>query len=252
MASTINQSWDPPMEAQDEFNDILTETYPTNIKRTFGGISMNGCMKMNDKYGAQGTEMTDTWVLFGDPSVMVRTATPLAMTVTHVPTEVIGVTQLVVNCNTNGALIGLSVNGVWLGSGFVNGTSATITFPAITSACTIDVTGTAYNKSPYFGTVLVGTTAVADVSGNISAVGLYPNPAASSSMLNYTVIAQENVNVTIYDALGNNVLNVVNNQEAAPGTHQAKIDVSALEQGIYFCTVKTGESTVTKKLVVTK
>lgn len=252
MASTINQSWDPPMEAQDEFNDILTETYSGNIKRTFGGISMNGCMKMNDTYGAQGTEMTDTWVLFGDPSVMVRTATPTTMTVSHVPTEIIGVTQLVVNCNTNGALIGLSVNGVWLGAGFVNGTSATITFPAISSACTIDVTATAYNKSPYFGTVLVGATAVGDVSGNISTASLYPNPAVSSSLLSYTVTAPETVQVNLYDALGNNVMNIVDNKETAPGTHLAKIDVSSLQQGIYFCTVKTGESTVTKKLVVTK
>ena len=45
LMSTINQSWNPPMEGSDEFNDILTETYTNNIKRTFGGISMNGCMK---------------------------------------------------------------------------------------------------------------------------------------------------------------------------------------------------------------
>ena len=33
MMSTINQSWNPPMSAQDEFNDILVEMYNNNIKR---------------------------------------------------------------------------------------------------------------------------------------------------------------------------------------------------------------------------
>ncbi|HLG02453.1 MAG TPA: C25 family cysteine peptidase, partial [Bacteroidia bacterium] len=64
--STINQSWNPPMEGQDEMNAILAETVSGNIRRTFGGIAMNGCMKMNDSYGSAGDEMTDTWTIFGD------------------------------------------------------------------------------------------------------------------------------------------------------------------------------------------
>ena len=47
------------MSAQDEFNDILIESYSTNIKRSFGGLSFNGCMLMNDEYGGQGDEMTE-------------------------------------------------------------------------------------------------------------------------------------------------------------------------------------------------
>ncbi|HOW32405.1 MAG TPA: C25 family cysteine peptidase, partial [Bacteroidales bacterium] len=66
--STINQSWNPPMEGEDEMNNILVETYPDNIKRTFGGLSINGCYKMNDSYGGDGSDMTDTWTIFGDPS----------------------------------------------------------------------------------------------------------------------------------------------------------------------------------------
>jgi len=57
--STINQSWDPPMCGQDEMNDILTEQYPDNVKRTFAGIGLNGCLQMNDEYGSAGDEMTD-------------------------------------------------------------------------------------------------------------------------------------------------------------------------------------------------
>jgi len=251
--STINQNWNEPMEAQDEFNAILTESYTSNIKRTFGGITMNGCMKMNDAYGSSGMDMTDTWTIFGDPSVMVRTDNPTPITVSHVATEYVGVTQLVVNCNTDGALVGLSVNGTILGTGFVNGGSATITFPAVASPCTIDVTVTAYNKIPYFGTVQVlNVLGIADAVGNISTMSMYPNPAVSYSILSYTVTSPENVNVNLYDALGRKVMNIVNEKITSSGTYSAKINTTSLQQGIYFCTVKTGESTITKKLVVTK
>ena len=64
------------MEGQDHMNLILTEMSENSQSRSFGGISMNGCMKMNDTYGSSGDEMTDTWTCFGDPSVMVRTKAP--------------------------------------------------------------------------------------------------------------------------------------------------------------------------------
>ena len=67
--STVYQSWAPPMEAQDEMVDILVESYANNRKYSFGGISWNGCLKMNDEYGSSGDDETDHWTLFGDPSV---------------------------------------------------------------------------------------------------------------------------------------------------------------------------------------
>lgn len=69
--STINQSWNPPMYGQDQMDSILTESFKTNIKRTFGGITFNALAKMNDRYGNQGMDMTDTWTIFGDPSLIV-------------------------------------------------------------------------------------------------------------------------------------------------------------------------------------
>lgn len=153
--STINQSWDPPMEGQDEMNSILTETYSGNIKRTFGGICVNGCLGMNDAYGAGGDEMTDTWTMFGDPSMMVRTLNPMTMTATHAPTVTLGATQFTVSCSVNDANVTLYQNGIILGTGVVAGNTVTINFPAITTLDTMWVTATAYNYVPYQGYALV-------------------------------------------------------------------------------------------------
>ncbi|HOG20166.1 MAG TPA: C25 family cysteine peptidase, partial [Salinivirgaceae bacterium] len=82
-ASTINQTWAPPMAGQDEMIDLLVKSYQNNKKYTYGGIVVNGCMFMNDKYGSGGASMTETWTIFGDPTVMVRTNTPQTLEVSH-------------------------------------------------------------------------------------------------------------------------------------------------------------------------
>jgi len=152
LMSTINQSWNPPMEGQDEMVDILVESYGSNIKRTFGGISMNGCMKMNDTYGSAGDEMTDTWNCFGDPSLMVRTAVPQTMVVTHNPVILLGSTQFTVNCDAEGALVCLTINNQIIGTAYVSGGSATVNFNALTNIETVTIAVTAYNYIPYIGT----------------------------------------------------------------------------------------------------
>jgi len=67
--STINQSWIPPMDAEDEMADLMV----AGSVRTFGGMFANGLFKMIDLNGSGGEDMADTWVCFGDPSVQMRT-----------------------------------------------------------------------------------------------------------------------------------------------------------------------------------
>ncbi len=174
LMSTINQSWDPPMEGQDEMVDILAGSIAGNIKRTFGGLSVNGIFKMNDTYSD--FAMTDTWTVFGDPSLMVRTDDPATMTASHSPILPIGSTSLTVNCNTDGAFVCVSMNNTILGTAYVTGGSAAISFSPLTSIDTLTVCATAFNYVPYLGSVLVNNAngpwvaytanSVNDASGN--------------------------------------------------------------------------------------
>ncbi|MFC2086410.1 C25 family cysteine peptidase [Bacteroidota bacterium] len=148
-ASTINQSWAPPMSGQDEMIDILVESYDDNIKRTFGGITMNGCMQMNDDYGSGGDEMTDTWTIFGDPSLVVRTAAPQVMSVTHNPVIFIGLTEMQVQCDAEGAYAALTFNGELVGTGVVEGGVASVSFESFTNVGTATLTITGFNAMPY-------------------------------------------------------------------------------------------------------
>ncbi len=236
--STINQYWDEPMEGQDMMDTILCEAIPTNIKRSFGGIAVNGLYKMNDFYGASGMDMTDTWTIFGDPSVIVRTDAPSPMTVTHSTLEAVGVTQLAINCNKNGALVCLTKQGNILGTGTIASGSVMISFPAINSIDSIDVTVTAYNCIPYFGktyvkcpanlmtmnsnnvSICIGSSATLIASGatsytwntssNAASIVVNPTSAAQYTVtgtLNNVCYETEVVNVTV-----NQLPNVTFNQ----------------------------------------
>ncbi len=153
--SSINQSWNPPMAAQDEMVDILTENILGVNTRTFGGISISGCLKMNDEYGAAGDEMTDTWHIFGDPTMMVRTAQPLALQVNHATSTNLGGVVFPVNVNIENALVAISQNGVLLGKANVAGSVAIVNFEAINSLDSLTVTVTAFNRIPYQGKVAI-------------------------------------------------------------------------------------------------
>jgi hypothetical protein len=159
MASTINQSWNSPMRGQDEMNDILVESYTNNIKRTYGGIGVNGCMNMNDVYSTDGYNMTNTWTIFGDPSVVVRTNTPSQMILSHNPTLFLGSSSYSVSCDVEGAIVALSYvndeeNVVLLGKAVTASGTATVTFDEpITTPIDITITVTAYNKVTYISSV---------------------------------------------------------------------------------------------------
>ncbi len=149
LMSTINQSWNPPMEGQDEMVDILTESYANNIKRTFGGIAMNGCFKMNDTYGADGSEMTDTWTVFGDPSLMIRTDIPTQLNVSHSNVAIIGTGSFAVTCPTQNAQATLTLNNEIIGTTTIVDGGAVINFTPLTNVGMLKLTVVAFNKIPY-------------------------------------------------------------------------------------------------------
>jgi hypothetical protein len=116
--SSINQSWAPPMDAQDEVVDILI----AEAKTTYGGLCFNGSCKMIDENGSGGADMFNTWHIFGDPSLQVRTKNPAAMTVVHNGSVFFQDNQYEVDVvGVQGALCALYTNGVLYGSAYTNG-----------------------------------------------------------------------------------------------------------------------------------
>jgi hypothetical protein len=171
LGSTINQSWNSPMAGQDEMTDILAESYTDNIKRTFAGISLNGCMKMIDEYGTDGANMADTWTVFGDPSIMVRTRRPDTLIVSHVASLPAEATSLLVECNKNGSRATLSLHDTILATGLIEGNTAMLSFLAqLSQDDTLLLTVTNYNAIPNLSNIYIIAPVIANFTGTPSMV----------------------------------------------------------------------------------
>ncbi len=81
--SSINVSWAPPMEAQDETVRLIE----SDEAITLGSLWYHASCQMMDNYGVVGANsgalVFDTWHIFGDASLQHRTRTPRSMQVSH-------------------------------------------------------------------------------------------------------------------------------------------------------------------------
>ncbi len=147
--SSILQSWAPPMEGQDEMTNILTENsiYPT--KHTIGGVSLMGMASMIDAYEGGGISMADTWNIFGDPSVVLRTAMPDQLVLNHAPFVSLNAGFLSISCEVEGATVAASYDGEILGVGTVENGVLNLPIEGLSGPITFMLTGTAYNHIPY-------------------------------------------------------------------------------------------------------
>lgn len=248
LMSTINQYWNEPMEGQDEMVDILTEAHTSNIKRTFGGISMNGCMKMNDTYGSSGMDMTDTWTCFGDPSLLVRTKVSENMTTTHINTSPVGISNLTVNCNIEDAFISLSMNGQILGTGTITGGSVNINFPAINQEDTITVTATAFNHTPYQGIVEIVNSFAGMDEVIQTEVQIYPNPVSDFLIVHFNNDDETDFYYTVSDVSGRIIYSHTPNN--ITDNFIQTIDVSSWSNGLYVLNTYINESSSSYRFIV--
>ncbi len=86
----------------------------------------------------------------------------------------------------------------------------------------------------------------------------YPNPFNPSTKIKYSVSNVETrhtsslpVKLIVYDALGNQVATLVNEEKPA-GTYEVEFDGSSLSSGIYYYKLQAGDFVQTRKMVLVK
>ncbi|MCD4691146.1 T9SS type A sorting domain-containing protein [bacterium] len=181
--SSINQEWNPPMQAQDEVVDLLI----VEEKLTFGGLCYNGSCQMMDESGTTGANMFLTWHIFGDPSLHVRTDTPSSISVSHDGSIDSAASSFDVTVSgIEGARCALYYDGVLYGSALTDA-SGDATIPIGTTLVEGDnlvMTVTSFNAMPYFGAVTVGPsyTPAIDVTPVSFEVTLEPDASTTRTL----------------------------------------------------------------------
>lgn len=79
----------------------------------------------------------------------------------------------------------------------------------------------------------------------------YPNPFNPSTSISFTLPSKENVYLKIYNSLGEEVAELLNNELDA-GTYTFNYNASGLSSGIYFYTINAGSFVQTKKMMLIK
>ncbi|MCJ7554395.1 MAG: T9SS type A sorting domain-containing protein [Ignavibacteriaceae bacterium] len=77
----------------------------------------------------------------------------------------------------------------------------------------------------------------------------YPNPFNPTTNIKYQIAEFSHVSIKIYDLLGREVANLVNEQQAA-GSYNVKFNGMDLASGIYFYQIKAGSFIDTQKMVL--
>lgn len=136
----------------------------------------------------------------------------------------------------------------------VNNADAEYTF---TDAITGEVLGTVLEGSS--ASIIVESTLnnairVQKTGAGLSEFGVrtYPNPVVSNATVDYTITQNTVVSISLVDALGNVVMNVVDAQNLAAGSYSANIDATTLANGSYLVKFSAGDKVTTAKLNVVK
>ena len=187
MFSWISQPWVPPMTGQDEMVNILTGWKNADkYCHTFGGASLNGSMYILDMHPSDHGDTFNTWILFGDPSLMVRTDNPVSMDVTCAPSVLmLGMNELEINAvDTQYGIATLMMDGEVIATGTLYNGSCILEFEPLANVGEATLTVMGYNKVTEVRTIEVLPAegpylTVSSYDPNFSAVNMATNMSMS-------------------------------------------------------------------------
>lgn len=103
-------------------------------------------------------------------------------------------------------------------------------------------------STPYVRLNFDPTLGMEESTSEISIGNVFPNPTTGTTTIDYSIVNASNVNVEIVDVTGK-VIYTVNKGTQEAGANQIAFDASTFTNGVYYVTISTEESTVTRKFI---
>ncbi len=145
-ASSTNQSWVPPTVGQKEIADLMI-TEQTN---TVGGLFFNGVIAVLEDNSSSAVQTFETWHIFGDATLQVRTKTPTMINALLPSNYFVGNTEIKVQVGEEGIKLGVLQGEEQIGSG-ISDAEGNIVIPLDKPLSKPDMalfTFTGFNKVP--------------------------------------------------------------------------------------------------------
>lgn len=247
LMSTIEQAWDVPMYGQMQMNKIITENISGNNKRSFGGIVFDGLISMTEAH--HDLETYRTWLIFGDPSLKIRTASPSWISLTHdriieVDEKDIDKNNVVIQGDVDGTNVVLSMENSIIAKGIIQDHSVTFPLSLFSQYDTVNitVTGTLFNYIPYQEQIkiIVNNKRGTDISTpyDASEVSISPNPFSNSLRIEWPAIENGEVRILLYDIHGRKL------QDIRSKNQSILIDTQNYTSGMYLLQITDSKGTI--------
>jgi hypothetical protein len=231
--------WAPPMLTQDEIVNTITSTDTSNFGYSIGELFYNSEMKMLNKYNSLGNGVMQTWILFGDPSIDLKSKIPQNLDFSY--KYINNTNELIINSNTDNILLGISENNKYLNSYIINKGITKIIIDSFEESFLLTFT------KPNFKTIQNNQFKTNSVfSEKINSINVYPNPIDNSN--NKLVIYGINSfnSISLIDVLGNE-----QKIETQIESNNVFITFENLKSGIYFLNIiDNNYQNIIKRIVI--
>ncbi|MBA3704662.1 MAG: T9SS type A sorting domain-containing protein [Bacteroidetes bacterium] len=118
--------------------------------------------------------------------------------------------------------------------------------------CTSENGGFSFDYLYAVITVPTGTTGISTSEINSSSFIIYPNPTDQLAVINYQLSENSNVKISVYDLLGKEVMQVMNEKQIL-GEHLLNLKTSEFRNGIYFVKMCVNEGLqLQQKLIINR
>jgi hypothetical protein len=104
----------------------------------------------------------------------------------------------------------------------------------------------------YVKRTTVGITPLSSVVKTFELGQNYPNPFNPTTNINFSIPRTQNVTLKVFDMMGREVANLVNNERLNAGEYKVDFSGANLSSGMYYYTIKTDEFSSTKSMVLVK
>lgn len=115
--------------------------------------------------------------------------------------------------------------------------------------------GDEWNYAPDKDITVVNTSSIVDLLGRTPQSFVlhqnYPNPFNPETVIRYQLSTLSDVNLTIYNTLGQRISTLIDQQQNA-GTYAVNFNAHGLPSGTYFYTLRHGSNMQTKRMVIKK
>lgn len=134
-----------------------------------------------------------------------------------------------------------------------------IVFYATTNSNNVDVSGhhgSTSTSDMWLVKLAPFSTGINQNEWSSGSMSVFPNPASNSAAISFDLTNASNVSISIVDVLGREI-EIINNEMLSAGKHQHIWNFNtaadqAVPDGIYFVSVKAGESSTVAKLIITR